>query len=295
VTPDAHPPAATTSTSRSRRRFIPFALLGIMTVGTGLAAFFAVDASSTPSEAVASALTNSLRFKSAAITLSVGIDEAGGSATINAKGVTDFDTGATAELVQVASSNQRISEKVVSDGSTIYIHLDGGIIAKVVTGKSWLSLPSRQSAAGGLTAGTGAGTQDAILGVLSATGNDVSDLGASLVDGDTVHLYSVHLTRSQINRDIAQERLPQFMRQVIATVHVPAVTYTLAINGANQLTQLKATVQVNAVGQHVREHLTEGFAHYGTEVTVAAPPSNEVIPFRTFLRIALDKKVPVTL
>src|ERR1035438_2694476 len=96
VTPEAAPVTApttfTTPKSRSGRRFIPFALLGIMTIGAGLAAFFAVREGTTPSEAVASALTNSLQLKSAATTMSIGIKEPGGSATITSEVVTDFDT-----------------------------------------------------------------------------------------------------------------------------------------------------------------------------------------------------------
>jgi hypothetical protein len=299
VAPEAAPVTApttfTTPKSRSGRRFIPFALLGIMTIGAGLAAFFAVREGTTPSEAVASALTNSLQLKSAATTMSIEIKEPGGTATITSEGVTNFGTAAATQVVQIVSGNERIGERIVSDGSKIYVHLDGGIIAKVVAGKSWVSLPSGQSAASSVTGGGGAGNADAILRVLSATGNDVSDLGSARVNGYDVHLYSVHLTRSQINRDIAQEHLPQFMRQAIALVHIPAITYTLAINGTNQLTQMKATLHLQADGQQITEHLTEGYSRYGTKVTVMAPPSYEVIPFQTFLQIAQKKGVPVTI
>jgi hypothetical protein len=297
VAPEAAPVRATFTTSKSRsgRRFIPFSLLGIMTIWAGLAAFFAVGEDTTPSEAVASALTNSLQFKSAATTISIGIKEPGGTATITSEGVTNFDTGSTTQVEQIVSGNERISEHIVSDGSKIYVHLDGGIIAKVVAGKSWVSLPSGQSTASSATGGSGVGNAAAILRVLSATGNDVSDLGSSRVNGYDVHLYSVHLTRSQINRDIAQEHLPQFMRQAIALVHIPAITYTLAINGTNQLTQMKATLHLQADGEQISEHLTEGYSRYGTTVTVTAPPSYEVIPLQTFLQIAREKGVPVTI
>jgi hypothetical protein len=285
----------TRPTARSGRRCIPFALLGIMTIGAGLGAFFAVYEGTTPSEAVASALTNSLQFKSAATTSSVGVEEAGGTATVTSQGVTSFDTPAASQIVHIVSGNERITERVLSDGSKIYVHLDGGIIAKVVTGKSWVSLPSGQSAATSATAGGGAGNAAATLRVLSATGNDVSDLGLSRVDGHAVHLYSVHLTRSQINRDIAQERLPQFMRQAIALVHIPAITYTLAISGTNELTQMKATLHLQAGGEEITEHLTEDYSRYGTKVSVVAPPSIEVIPFQTYLRIAEEKGAPVAI
>jgi hypothetical protein len=287
------PAAAATPGSRSGRRFVPFALLGVMTIGVGLAAFFAVGQSTTPSDVVASALTNSLRFKSAATTLSITATEAGGTATITSEGVTSFERAAATQVVQITSGGEHIVEHVVSDGSTIYLRLDGGIIAKVVPGKSWLSIPSGKSAASSVTGG-GASNDTATLRVLSANGNDVSDLGASRVNGHDVHLYSVHLTRSQINRDIAQEHLPLFMRQAIALVHIPAITYTLAINGANQLAQMKATLHLQAEGQQISEHLTEGYSRYGTKVTVTTPPSHEVMPFQTFLQIAQQKDVHVT-
>jgi hypothetical protein len=127
--------------------------------------------------------------------------------------------------------------------------------------------------------------------VLSAIGNDVSDLGPSRVNGNVVHLYSVHLTRSQINRDIAQEHLPQFVRQDIALIHIPALTYTLAINGANQLTRMTATLRIHADGQEIVEYIAEGYSHYGTHVTVTAPPAREVIPLETYLQLAQEKGV----
>jgi hypothetical protein len=280
---------------RNGRRFIPFSLLGIMTIGAGLGAFFAVSEGTTPSDALASALTNSLLLKTAATTTSIEVKEPGGTATITSAGVTNFVTGATTQVEQIVSGNERIEENIVSDGSKIYVHLGGGAIAKVVAGKSWVSLSSGQSAASSVTGGSGAGNTAAMLRVLSAPSNDVSDLGTSRLDGYDVHLYSVHLTRSQINRDIAQEHLPQFMRQAIALVHIPAITYTLAINGTNELTQMKTTLQVQAVGQQITEHLTEGYSRYGTRVTATAPPSEEVIPFQTFLRIAEEKGQRVTI
>jgi hypothetical protein len=279
----------------SGRRLTPFALLGIMTIGAGIAAFFAVRDSTTPSEAVASALTNSLKFKSAATATSIRIKQPGGAATITSEGVTNFDTGATTQVERIVSGNERIGEHIISDGSKIYVHFDGGIIAKVVIGKSWVSLPSGQSAASSVTGGGGEANAAAILRVLSATGNDVSDLGTSRVKGHDVHLYSVHLTPAQINQDIVQEHLPRFMRQAIAQVHIPAITYTLAINRANQLMRMNATLHLQADGQQVTEQLTEGYSRYGTSVTVSAPPSHEVIPFQTFLQIAQEKGVRVTI
>jgi hypothetical protein len=288
---------ATAPTSGGGRRLIPFALLGIMTIGTGLAAFFAVCTGTTPSQAVASALTNSLRFKSAAITLSLAVSEPGGTATITSEGTTNFDTADTDQHTQIVSGTQHIREHTISEGPTIYIHIDGGAIARVVAGKSWVSLPATQSAASGSTVGGGASNSAAVLRVLSATGNDVSDLGSSRVNGESVHLYAVHLTRSQITRDIAKEDLPEYARQALALalVHIPAITYTLAIDGANQLMQTKANLHLRVGGQQITERLTEGYSHYGAKLTVMAPPSHEVIPYLKFLRIAEEKNDHVTI
>jgi hypothetical protein len=138
-------PTLTTFKSRSTRRLIPFSLVGIMTIGAGVAAFFAVRESTTPSEAVASALTNSLQFRSAATTTSIEVREPGGTATITSEGVTSFDSPDTTQAVQIVGDNERIGEQVISDGPKIYVHLDGGAIARIVAGKSWVSLPSGQS------------------------------------------------------------------------------------------------------------------------------------------------------
>jgi hypothetical protein len=214
---------------------------------------------------------------------------------MTAEGVTNFDTAATNVVEQIVSGNEHIGEHVVSDGSEIYVHLDGGLIAEVVAGKSWLSLPSGQSAASSVPGSGSTGNAAATLRVLSATGNDVSDLGSSRVNGHDVHLYSVYLTRAQIKRDIAQEHIPPVMRQAIAGVQIPAITYTLAINGTNQLTQMKTVSHLRVDGQQITEDLTVGYSRYGTKVTVTAPPPHEVISLQTFLQIAQEKDERVTI
>ena len=103
--PVTAPTMLSSQPSQNRRRSIPFALLGIMTIGTGLAAFFAVQESTTPSDAVASAVTNSLGFKTAAITTTIRVKESGGTATIISKGVTNFDTGASTQVMRIVSGN----------------------------------------------------------------------------------------------------------------------------------------------------------------------------------------------
>jgi hypothetical protein len=115
------------------------------------------------------------------------------------------------------------------------------------------------------------------------------------VNANVVHLYAVHLSRSEVNRDLIQEHLAQSLRQVIGLVHIPSITYTVAIDGANRLMELKATLHVQACGQHVTEHLSESYAHYGTAVSVAAPPSREVVPFTTYLQLAQGKGQNVTI
>jgi hypothetical protein len=61
------------------------------------------------------------------------------------------------------------------------------------------------------------------------------------------------------------------------------------------LTGLKATLHIQIVGQHVTEHLAESYSHYGTRVSVATPPSREVVPFYKYLQLAQGKGETVTL
>ena len=96
--------------AQSGRRYVPFVLLGVLTIGVGLAAFFAVSEGALPSNAVASALTNSLQFKSAATTTSIEVTEAGGTATITSEGVTSFDTAAATQVVHIVSGSEHIVE-----------------------------------------------------------------------------------------------------------------------------------------------------------------------------------------
>ena len=233
--------------SPNRRRSIPFALLGILTIGTGLAAFFAVR-EPTPSEALASALTNSLRFKTAAVAASIGVKGLGSTSMITSVGVINFDTEASTQDLRIVSGSQSLGEVIVSDGSKIFLHLDGGIIGKIAPGKSWVSLPS------GVLGTERDGRRWARATMLQSCGCRArpamrSPISAPRVNGQSVHLYAEHLTTTRINRDIAQEHLPQFVRQAIALFHIPAVTYTLAINGASQLSTGTATVRLHAGGR----------------------------------------------
>ncbi len=281
--------------SGNHRRYIPFALLGVLTVGAGVAAYVAVRGDATPSQAVASAVTHSLQLKSAALKVAVGIGESGGTAAIRSEGATNFDTGATNQTLQIIAGNQHISEHIVSDGAKIYIHLDGGAIAKLVAGKSWVSVSSGRSTTSSSAVGGGATNSAVTLRALSATSDDVTDLGSARLNGATVHLYSVHLTRSQIKRTLSRERLPRFLQQSAAGLNLPAITYTLAIDSANVLTELKGTEHLKAGGQTILEHFVENFSHYGTPVTVKTPPPSEVISLQRFLQIAAEKGSNVTI
>lgn len=278
-------PVQAGSGQRAGRRLVPFSLLGILTVGTAVAATLAVVGSTSAAATLASAASNSIATHSADVTLNLEGTVDGQNITMTGNGPIDFDTNESSMTmhINVLGSQETLSE--IYDGQTVFVNL-GDLLGKLNLGKSWVSVPIGQvKSAGSSLPGGGAGDPTALLHLLSAQGNTVTALGPSDVDGHTLQEYSVVITPQSLARDIAQAHLPSWMASAMSLVHNAAETEKVGINSANELQSVASTVTATISGQKLVETVTEEFSNFGVPVTITDPPSNEVLPFSALLQI----------
>ena len=264
-------------------------LLAIILVGGG--AFFVVSRHTDADAAVADAVNSALASHSADITVSGSGDSVNGDFTISGTGAIDFGQNALQMSLQIATGPESVGVQVVDLDNEMYMNL-GNLVGQVLPGKSWISLELGQSTQGDVAQSLGAGgsslTNDpaAALQGLSQTGNTVTDLGSSSINGVTVEGYSVHVDAGILKRDIAQGQLPAWMQQAASTISSPNIDYRVYVNGSGQLARLTTDVTEIVSGHLVDVGITMDFSDYGATVNVAAPPASAVGSFQSFLQAA---------
>ena len=126
-----------------------------------------------------------------------------------------------------------------------------------------------------------------MLHLFAQQGNTVVPLGSSTVDGVAVQGYSVRFSPSAIKKDLANADLSSTERQAIDHINLSKMDATLDVDGSGHLRRLGMNVSVgvdSAPTANVDETLD--FSNFGAPVTVAAPPSDQVVGFQQFLQAA---------
>jgi hypothetical protein len=277
--------------SPSRRGLRALVLAGVILIGCGVGAYFAVGNGPSASAAVAAAMTHSLGNHTADMTMSMTGQVAGQTISMHATGAINFTNDQTNMNMQISSNGQNISERAVYDGQTVFVNL-GSIIGELVPGKSWVSINIGQAGSStGTSALPGGGTGDpnAMMRVLTAQGNSVRPLGGSVIDGVSVQGYAVKLTPAVIARDIAHAHLPSWMAKSMTLLHGADVTYDVYIDSANLLERISATIDGMVDQQKLVENIEMDYSNYGTAVTVVDPPGSQVLPFNQFVADAAQR------
>ncbi len=123
-------------------------------------------------------------------------------------------------------------------------------------------------------------------------GNKTTDLGPSTIDGVAVEGYAVHLDAATLKADIANENLPSWMQDAVASVSNPNVDYKVYVDGSGRLVRLTTKTTVTVSGVAVSEGTSLDFSDYGADVNVSAPPAGDVLSFQSFLQQA---RIPLRL
>ncbi len=291
-------PATTTATGagapqshRPRRPVVIKALsllLAMVLVGGGAFVLFGRHADA--DAAVADAVNSALASHSADFTITGSGGAAGRTFTMTGNGAIDFTQNAMQMSLTVATGPEKITEQAVYLNKVIYINL-GSAASQILPGKSWLSLDLGQLTQGGAAQSLGTGSSlgndpAAALQALAQNGNKATDLGSSTIDGVAAEGYAVHLDAATLKADIANENLPAWMQDAVASVSNPHVDYKVYVDGSGRLVRMTTETTVTVSGLTVNEGISMDFSDYGATVNVSAPPAGDVVSFQSFFQQA---------
>ena len=276
---------------RTRRRgALAVAAALVAAVCLAVSLVVALGGGSTPSAAAAviNAVNSSLADKTAHVTLTESVQEAGQDITVNGTGSIDFSQSA---LDLQASGNvaaQPLNLELMYLGGTMYLQIPG--ISRVEAGKSWLSLDlssiANQSGGGGAGALGSGGNPTATLQLLAQQGNTVTPIGSSTVDGVDVQGYQVTLSHAAIEAELNKANLPSWIRQAASNVNLGEASYKVYVDGHGLLRRDVFSSHMSVSAQQATVSAQMDFTNYGAPVNIQAPPANQVVDFSQFLQDA---------
>ncbi len=277
-------PTANAPKKRSRTP-VAAALTVLVVVLLVAAASVIFGGSKSASAEVISAVNSTLGDKTAQITMSESINAAGTTVTGKGTGAMDFTHDALQLQMTISAAGQQVPIEADYLGGVIYENVPG--LDQIAPGKSWISidLSSLQNASQDQSA-QGVGTNpSAMLRMLAQQGNTVVALGPSTLDGVAVNGYDVTVNASKVSQELKKANLPSWIQQSLTGLKTKNVDLKVFVDNANLLRafQFQTTESTKAAGQlSVSE--TISFSHYGTPVSVSAPPADQTIGFQQFIQ-----------
>lgn len=250
--------------------------------------------SSNPSAALETAVAKLEKSQTAEIGMDLTIRAAGSAVTMSGNGATNFKTQATnLTLTYQASAGQSVTEREIVSGPIVYSDL-GSVVGLVVPGKSWVAMDLGQSpSASGGGAGGVFSDPAAMVALLRSEGTNVTALGSSSVDGKAVQGYRIDLGSAGFGKVISSDT-PPALRAAIRQTRYKSLSYTVYVDGSNNLTRVRAFGAYSFAGVDATVDGTTDFSNYGTSVSAGPPPANEVIPFNEFEKIARQSQAPAS-
>jgi len=272
---------------RRRRLTVTLAVVVLAGVAVGVVVAGGSHATS-PQSAVVDSITSTLADRSAQVTMDTTSHTPFGAVTESGSGVVDFGHSAMQLSMDVAVAGNQVQLQVLYLAGVIYERVPQ--LSQLLPGKSWMSLDfSSLQQAGSADPGALAigGNPTAIVRLLGQHKNKVESLGPSTVDGTPVQGYAVTLDPAAIQAEIAQAHLPSWMESIVSHVDLSDASLTVDIDGSGLLRRYTSslTETLGSVGTvSVDQALV--FSHYGTPVTVSAPPPGECASLQQLLQAA---------
>jgi hypothetical protein len=282
--------ARPTQPARPRAAWLAFTLipiLGVLVIGAVLILVFR---SSSAQSTVAKALSATLARGSSDVTVSGSASVEGITAPVTGSGQFNFTRNIGVETLKVSVVGQTIRETVINDNQNIYLNL-GGLISKVLPGKSWLSmnLSGSEKSVGlgtGSSSGSGASNPGAELNILGHGENRVTALGPSVIHGVPVQGYLVLVSMAQIKKEVTDPHLPEWVRQAAQAIRDERLGYKVFIGGSGTVYRLTTGLTERVGGQLTDEFFSTDFTHLGTTVHVTPPPADRVGSYTAFVKAA---------
>jgi hypothetical protein len=245
-----------------------------------------------PAASVQLATELTLRQRSAAVTITGTVKVGLTRAAITGTGQADFTNSAFAGLLTTAPPGMTLQQQLVAADGHAYMRLvlDGLEIGPLTHGRDWILMSTYAS---GGAYSLGGGNPLPQLRLLTETGNTVSPLGTTSVNGVQVSGYSVTIAPSVIVREFRRELslpglTPAEARQIRGALTSPvARSLTIQVWFDRSGLMRRMTTRSMWGGTPVTTAaLTMTVTGYGPPVNIKAPASSKVLSYAQFLRAA---------
>ena len=269
---------------RGRPRLLVVVALAVLVAAAGV--IYSVDSSKSADAAVIDAVTSAIGSKTALVGIKEDVSSAGGAISISGTGAFDFTDKAFQMEVGGDFGTGHVVINAIYLNGTIFEQVPG--ISQIAPNKSWVSMDL--SFLSGLSPSTGtsalAGDPLATIYALTQHGASVTDLGTSVVNGQSVEGYRVSFPASMLQREVKNAHFPAWLQGAMKSTTFKSATETVYLGGG-QLVRLNLSVAVGTAASgpvNVSEDLD--FTSYGTPVSITAPPVNQVVTLNQFLQLA---------
>lgn len=292
----APPPGG--SPRRRRRTLIRVAATGVVVAGVAVGLVVTLGGSDVPGAGVAparfvsTAAQATLTEHSAHLVVSGTVDADSRTVPVSGTGVVDFSSGQCQLSLSFSVDGVQTAEQEILSGGTLYlsVNADGQGVSSVVPGKDWIAVPLAMSSSSGIPGATDDPVSQ--LQQLAASGNTVTSLGTSTIDGTTVSGYAVTISaanlRAATDKEAAALGLSPAEQQQVeqGATAVSPPTFDVWIDGNDVVRRVTADVAANTAGQSVAAHLQLDFADFGSAVSVSPPPASQVVSLGDFAAAA---------
>lgn len=269
---------------RGRRRIVSAVSLAVLVTVAGVT--YSVDSSKNADAAIIDAVTSAIGSKTALVGITENVSTSSGVISISGTGAFDFtDHAFQMDVGGVIDSRHVVINAIYLNG-TIFEQIPG--ISQIAPNKSWVSMDFSFLSKLSQPTGTSAlgGNPLATIYALTQSGASVTDLGSSLINGQSVEGYRVSFPASMLQSEANNTHFPAWMQGAVKSTSFKSATETVYLGGG-ELVRLDMNVAVGTATSgpvSVKEDLD--FNNYGTPVSITAPPATQVITLNQILQLA---------
>jgi hypothetical protein len=237
----------------------------------------------TPAAFVQSSAQATLNQRSALVTVTGSMHAGPVTLPLAGTGAVNFSARTFRVDMHLSANGVTVLEQEVAAGGRIYLHVqaNGQSIGGADGGRPWVALPVVPNSDGG---GISGGDPVSGLRLLASQGNVVRSLGTAVMNGRQLTGYSVTVPREvlmrEVDRYLAGSGLSSSQRSGLARVAGTIHPLTLAVwfDHSRLLRKMTVSLSLGSVVP-VQGSVVFSFDHYGTPVTIQAPPASQVASF----------------
>jgi hypothetical protein len=265
--------------SRRRRRafFLVSIAAGLAVVVGVLIGVLGSGSRSDADAAVTNGATFSLASKTADLSMTLTLTEGPISITVGSDGAANFADNSEHIDLRAGFFGKQINLNEIYAGGVTYLQFPSSI--PLPAGKSWWSFgkiaysnsePSIQNL------GLAGGSPRAIMNLLGREGNVVTALGSSTLHGVAVQGYAVLISPTAVQADRAG--VARSFGVAGPSLRGGSTKIDVFIDGAGDVIREVYNSSGSAGATKAGASITIDLSHYGTPISISAPPAGEVEP-----------------